>query len=147
MLHRARQQGVEQRISQRLSNRTCGTGPRGQQGVEPFDITVDIGLTDAGATWRGNTHQQVSPGQQRVDVLGLQQQPALLSADQAIFHHVRDADTEIHADNPRGPLERVRRTHAGFQLIGLGRVAFERQQPGTEYLGLRIGFQREQFKQ
>ena len=32
-------------------------------------------------------------------------------------------------------------------LIGLGRVTFQRQQPGAEHLGLGLGFKTEEFQQ
>ncbi len=80
-------------------------------------------------------------------MFGLKQQSPFLGADQTVFHHMRDAHAEIDADNPRCALERMRGTHAGFQLIRLGRVTFECQQARTQYLSLRVGFQREQFEQ
>ncbi|MNC65370.1 hypothetical protein D3C75_1156530 [compost metagenome] len=57
------------------------------------------------------------------------------------------ADPGFDTDNPRRALERVRRPHAGFQLIGLDRVALQRQQAGTEDLGLGFGLEAEQLKQ
>ena len=96
---------------------------------------------------RGDAHQQIGALQQRVDVLGTQQQTAFLGADQAIFHDVGDADAAVDTNDPRRTFERVRRAHARLQLIGLGRIALQRQQPGAEHLGLGFGFEAEQFEQ
>ncbi len=102
---------------------------------------------DAGTARGRDAHQQVSAVQQGVDMLGTQRQPRLLGTDQAIFHDVGDADPGIDSDNPRRALERVRGTHAGFQLIGLLRITLQRQQPRAEYLGLRFGLQGKQLEQ
>ncbi|MNS25626.1 hypothetical protein D3C72_575240 [compost metagenome] len=96
---------------------------------------------------RGDAHQQIGALQQRIDVFGAQQQAPFLGTDQAIFHHVGDADPGIDAHDPRRPLERVRRTHARFKLIGQGRIALKRQQAGTQDLGLGFGLQAEQLQQ
>jgi len=85
--------------------------------------------------------------QQRVDVFRLQIQATFLGADQAIFHDMGHADPGVHPDNPRRAFERVRGAHAGFELVGLGRVALQGQQARAQYLGLGIGFQTEQFQQ
>ncbi|MNQ61939.1 hypothetical protein D3C85_762630 [compost metagenome] len=80
-------------------------------------------------------------------MLRTQEQSPLLGTDQAIFHDVGNTDPGIHADNPRGALERMGRAHASFQMIGLGRVALQRQQAGAEDLGLGFGLQTEQLQQ
>ena len=80
-------------------------------------------------------------------MLGLQVQAPFLRADQAIFHDMGNADPGLDPDNPRRALERVGRAHAGFQLIGLGRVTLQRQQTGIEHLGLGFGLQTEQLQQ
>ncbi|MNT27427.1 hypothetical protein D3C72_1630560 [compost metagenome] len=85
--------------------------------------------------------------QQGIDMFRPQQQAAFLGTDQAIFHDMGDADPGIDANNPRCALERMSRAHAGFQLIGLGRIALQCQQAGTEHLGLGLGLQAEQFEQ
>ncbi|MCY1451307.1 hypothetical protein D9M71_681650 [compost metagenome] len=95
----------------------------------------------------GDAHQQIGALQQRIDVLGAQQQTALLGGDQAIFHDMSDADARIDTHDPRRPLQGMGRAHTGFQLVGLGRVAFQRHQPGAQYLGLRLGLQAEQLEQ
>ncbi|MNO68857.1 hypothetical protein D3C76_597010 [compost metagenome] len=95
----------------------------------------------------GDAHQQIGALQQGIDVLGAQQQTALLGGDQAIFHDMSDADARIDTHDPRRPLQGMGRAHTGFQLVGLGRVAFQRHQPGVQYLGLRLGLQAEQLEQ
>ncbi|MNO75825.1 hypothetical protein D3C76_668870 [compost metagenome] len=95
----------------------------------------------------GDAHQQIGALQQRIDMLGAQQQAAFLGADQTIFHHMGDADSGVDTDDPRRTLERVRGTHARFKLIGLGRVALKRQQAGAQDLGLGFGLQAEQLQQ
>ncbi|MNR60694.1 hypothetical protein D3C85_1822420 [compost metagenome] len=60
-------------------------------------------------------------------MLGAQVQAPFLGADQAIFHHMRHADAGIDSDDPRGALERMRRAHARFEMVGLGRIALQRQ--------------------
>ena len=92
-------------------------------------------------------HQQVGAAQQCIDVFGAQQQPAFLGRYQAVFHDMGDADAGIDADDAGGALQRMRRPHAGFQLVGLGRVVFQCHQPGTEHLSLCLGLQAEQFEQ
>ncbi|MNH41373.1 hypothetical protein D3C79_1028630 [compost metagenome] len=76
-----------------------------------------------------------------------QQQPAFLGRYQAIFHHMGHADPGVDAHDACSTLQRVRSTHAGFQLSGLGRVALQRHQPCDEHLGLSFGFQAEQLEQ
>ncbi|MNF75481.1 hypothetical protein D3C84_575470 [compost metagenome] len=94
-----------------------------------------------------DAHQQIGALQQRIDMFRPQQQAPFLRADQAIFHDMGDADAAVDANNSRRAFERMRRAHARFQLIGLGRVALQGQQSGAEHLGLGFGFEAEQLKQ
>ena len=80
-------------------------------------------------------------------MLGPQVQAPFLRADQAIFHHMGDADAGINPDNPRRAFERVSRAHARFEVIGLGRIAFQRQKTCAQHLGLGFGFEAEQLQQ
>ncbi|MNO76527.1 hypothetical protein D3C76_676010 [compost metagenome] len=96
---------------------------------------------------RRDAHQQIGALQQRVDVLRAQVQAPFLGTDQAIFHDMRDADAGIDADDSRRAFERMRRTHARFEMIGLGRITLQRQQTCAEHLGLGLGFQTEQLQQ
>ncbi|MNI18577.1 hypothetical protein D3C73_719910 [compost metagenome] len=96
---------------------------------------------------RGDTHQQVGALQQRVDVFGAQVEAAFLPTDQAVFHHMGDAHPGVDPHDTRRALERVSRAHARLEVIGLGRIALERQQAGAEHLGLGLGFQAEQLQQ
>ncbi len=77
----------------------------------------------------------------------LQVQAPFLGADQAILHHMGHAHPGVDPDNPRRALERVGGAHAGFKLVGLGRVTLQRQQAGAEDLGLGLGLQAEQLHQ
>lgn len=80
-------------------------------------------------------------------MLGGQPQTAFLGRYQAILHDMGDTDARIHPDDARGPLERVGGAHAGLELVGLGGIALQCHQAGTEHLGLRLGLQAEQFEQ
>ncbi|MCY1414166.1 hypothetical protein D9M71_296090 [compost metagenome] len=147
--HRCRRQGCQRRLrrhgcSQR--HHRHGIGARVEQAGH-LRKKHRQGRLRTGIAGRGNTHQQVGPLQQRVNMLGGQPQSAFLGRHQAVFHHVGDTDASIHPDNARCPLERVGSAHAGLELVGLSRVAFQCHQAGTEHLGLRLGLQAEQFEQ
>ncbi|MNI30816.1 hypothetical protein D3C73_846750 [compost metagenome] len=122
------------------------SGRRVEQTRHQGDISLNV-RWHRSVVRRGNAHQQIGALQQRVDVLGAQIQPPFLSTDQTILHDMRNADPGIDTDDPRRALERVRRAHARFELIGLGRVALQRQQTCAQHLGLGFGFQAEQFQQ
>ena len=50
--------------------------------------------------------------------------PAFLRGDEALPHFMREFDADLHADDARRTLQRMRRPHAGFERGG---VAFSRQ--------------------
>ncbi|MCY1355688.1 hypothetical protein D9M69_421190 [compost metagenome] len=75
------------------------------------------------------------------------QRHAALRGDQAVFHRVGHAHAGVEPDDARRALERMRRAHARLQVLGGGRVALQRQQPGVEDFGLRFGLEREQLEQ
>ena len=131
----------------KLGRRHPRTGRRRvQQLIHVCHIAVNV-LRRDGIAGGGDAHQQIGALQQRVNMLALQVQAAFLGTDQAVFHDMGHAHAGIHADNPRRPLQGMGRPHAGFQLVGLGRVALQRQQAFVEHLGLGLGLQAEQLKQ
>ena len=58
-----------------------------------------------------------------------------------------DFDPIIQADNTRCALERVGRTHTGFQLPAMAGVTLQYQQAGIEHLGLGIGLHAVELQQ
>ena len=110
-------------------------GQESQQRGQP----VDVGAFTEVA-------QRVGAAQQGVNVRGVEAHRAALGGYQQVFHHMGQGDRRIQTNNACGTFERVRCTHAGFQLGGVGRFTLQHQQARIHDLRLRLRFLVEQLQ-
>ena len=118
---------VRRRLRRRLDPALLDGTQVGDEGV---DLVGMLGLP--GRQFRladlRDLHQEVDAPEQDVDVLRPEDQLALLGRDEAVLHRVGDPDRGIQPDDPRRPLQRVRRAHQGLDRLGRGRRALQRHQ-------------------
>ena len=87
---------------------------------------------DLGVAHLGQAREDVAALQEGVDVGRGEAYPPVLGGDEGFLHDVRQADGPVEADDAGRPLERVGGPHERFDLLGVGRVAFQVEQPPAE---------------
>lgn len=94
-----------------------------------------------------DARNDIDPAQQLVNPGSIEQRSPFLRRDETIFHRVREFDTNLHADDTRRTLQRMRRAHAGLECGGIARCAVEGEQAVVEHACLGPRFFAEEIDQ
>jgi len=90
---------------------------------------IDLPLREVGVGHARYRRQKIDAEEQPLDPLGLDSLLVLLSADEAIFHGVRDPDARVTVGDTGSALERVGGAHEALEPPAVAGVRLQRQEP------------------